>query len=355
MSRARLLRWYDAEARDLPWRRTRDPYAIWVSEIMLQQTRVETVIPYWTRFLERFPTAAALAHADEDEVLAHWSGLGYYRRARLLHRGVREVVERYGGEVPEDPDARRSLPGVGRYTAGAIGSIAFGRAEPIVDGNVARVLSRLRGIDTPLGKAVTDRALWAEATALVEGPRPGDLNQALMELGARVCTPARPACDACPLRADCAARADDRVDELPVPRKKKPPRRVRLAAVVALRGGDRVALLKGEGTLFGGLWATPTAQAHGRRAARAALRAAGLRARLDAHPRGRLDHVLSHRHLDVQVWRAVAASLEPADGRRLVPVDELDRLGTSKLTRRVLAYAVDVPGEPAPTLRLPGV
>ena len=194
-----LLRWYDRSARDLPWRRTRDPYAVWVSEIMLQQTRVETVIPYYERFLARFPSARVLAEADEDAVLSHWSGLGYYRRARLLHSGVQEVVARYGGEVPEDADARRRLPGVGRYTAGAIGSIAFDKAEPVVDGNVTRVLARLFRIDTPVGSATTTKRLWREAAELVPEQRPGDFNQALMELGATLCTPKKPLCDACPV------------------------------------------------------------------------------------------------------------------------------------------------------------
>ena len=153
--RQKLLGWYDKAARDLPWRHTRDPYAVWVSEVMLQQTRVETVIPYFQRFLKSFPTPHALAEADEDTVLSHWSGLGYYRRARLLHAGVREVVAQYGGAVPEDWEARRALPGVGRYTAGAIGSIAFDKEEPIVDGNVTRVLARLLRVKTPVGTSAT--------------------------------------------------------------------------------------------------------------------------------------------------------------------------------------------------------
>ena len=340
-TRRALLAWYDENRRDLPWRRTRDPYAIWVSEIMLQQTRVETVVPYYERFLERFPTPADLAAAPEDEVLASWSGLGYYRRARLLHAGVREVVERYGGRVPEDASARRSLPGVGRYTAGAIGSIAFGREEALVDGNVARVLSRLHGIDTPLGRAETERALWSRAEALVRGARPGDLNQALMELGARVCLPRGARCDECPLRSWCGARHDGRVEELPVPRPKKAPKRVKLGAVVALRGGERVGLVKSSGGLFGGLYGVPTAEGHGRDAARRALKDASMSARLDREPSGRLEHVLSHRRLDVEVWRAVGASLEPDERRRLVPLGELDGLGTSTLTRRILAVATD--------------
>ena len=339
--RAALLAWYDANKRALPWRATRDPYAIWVSEIMCQQTRVETVIPYWTRFLERFPDARSLAEADEDEVLALWSGLGYYRRARLLHRGVREVVERYGGEVPEAPEARRGLPGVGRYTAGAIGSIAFDREEAVVDGNVARVLSRLFLIDSPLGRADTEAALWAKAEALVAGERPGDLNQAVMELGARVCTPKSAQCEECPLAGMCAARREGRVETLPVPKKKKAPTLVTMSAVVALAKDNRVALVRGEGALFSGLYGVPTGEGHARAHALRSLRSFGVRARLEREPKGRLEHVLSHRRLDVQVWRATAARVEESDTARLVGLDALDALGTSTLTRKILAMARD--------------
>lgn len=336
--RQSLLDWYDAHRRDLPWRRTRDPYAIWVSEIMLQQTRVETVIPYYERFLERFPDAASLAAADEDDVLARWSGLGYYRRARLLQAGAREVVAHYGGEVPEDPDARRALPGVGRYTAGAIGSIAFGREEPIVDGNVARVFTRLHHITTPLGQAVTDKRLWAEAEAMVKGERPGDLNQALMELGARVCTPKRPTCLVCPWREQCVARAEGIAEQLPTPRAKRPPKEVRLVAVVATFGRAEVALVRGEGSLFGGLWGVPMREGEGRAAARSALSEAGVRARLEKASRGRVNHVLSHRRFDVELWRAGGAKVsEPAALRGL---DTLDAVGVSSLTRKILAGAL---------------
>jgi A/G-specific adenine glycosylase len=336
-TRAALLAWYDANKRALPWRATRDPYAIWVSEIMCQQTRVETVIPYWTRFLERFPDTRALAEAEEDEVLALWSGLGYYRRARLLHRGVREVVERYGGEVPEAAEERRALPGVGRYTAGAIGSIAFDREEAVVDGNVARVLSRVFVIETPIGRSDTDAALWSNAEALVRGERPGDLNQAMMELGARVCTPKNARCDECPLETACGARREGRVETLPVPKKKKAPARVALSAVVALAKERRVALLRGEGALFGGLYGVPTGEGHAREDAQLSLRSSSIRARLDAEPRGRLEHVLSHRRLDVRVWRATGARVEESETTRLVPLDGLDAIGTSTLTRKILA------------------
>lgn len=330
-----LLRWYDRSARDLPWRRTRDPYAVWVSEIMLQQTRVETVIPYYERFLARFPTARALAEADEDAVLSHWSGLGYYRRARLLHSGVQEVVARYGGEVPEDADARRSLPGVGRYTAGAIGSIAFDKAEPVVDGNVTRVLARLFRIETPVGSAATTKRLWREATELVPEQRPGDFNQALMELGATLCTPKKPLCDACPVAGHCQARAHGEVDRLPVPKARKSPLAVDLAAVVTTTGsgeGRKVWLVKAEAGLFAGLWGVPMTD----RTPREALDEAGLRARMGRQSVGRVEHVLTHRRLCIEVFRATAARGTESSSRRAFASEQLEDVGISTLTRKIL-------------------
>ena len=334
--RRKLLGWYDQAGRDLPWRRTRDPYAVWVSEVMLQQTRVDTVIPYYERFLAAFPTLHALAEADEDAVLSHWSGLGYYRRARLLHAGVREVVAQYGGAVPEDADARRSLPGVGRYTAGAIGSIAFEREEPVVDGNVTRVLARLMRIKTPVGASVTTDRLWEEAARLVLGERPGDLNQALMELGATICTPRQPRCDACPVSETCRAHATGEVDESPVPRARKAPKEVKLAAVVATRGrGTRrkVWLVKEDRALFGGLWGVPMAE----EAAREVLGHAGLRARLGSEPIGTIEHELTHRRLKIDVYRASAALGKESETRRFFTSEQLQSVGVSTLTKKLLA------------------
>jgi A/G-specific adenine glycosylase len=339
MIRGKLLRWYDEAGRDLPWRHTRDPYAVWVSEVMLQQTRVETVIPYYERFLESFPTPHALAEADEDAVLSHWSGLGYYRRARLLHAGVREVVAEYGGEVPEDADARRALPGVGRYTAGAIGSIAFDKEEPVVDGNVTRVLARLLRIKTPVGTSATTQRLWQEAARLVLGERPGDLNQALMELGATVCKPKQPRCESCPVAVDCEAFAHGEARTLPVPRARKAPKKVSLAAVVAThgRGLDRkVWLLKGEQPLFGGLWGVPMGEGD----ARAVLGAAGLRARLATEPVADVEHVLTHRHLRIAVYRAAATRGDESKTRKRFAADDLGRVGVSTLTKKILAAAM---------------
>jgi len=343
--RQKLLGWYDEAARDLPWRHTRDPYAIWVSEVMLQQTRVETVIPYYERFLASFPTPRDLAEADEDAVLSHWSGLGYYRRARLLHTGVREVVAQYGGQVPEDAEARRALPGVGRYTAGAIGSIAFEKEEPIVDGNVTRVLARLFRIGTPVGASVTSKRVWELAARLVPGARPGAFNQAVMELGATVCTPKQPSCESCPVAQHCEARAHGEVDTLPVPRLRKAPNRVKLAAVVATQGrgpDQRVWLLRSEQSLFAGLWGLPMIprSAFDLSDPRGALRDAGILASLGPEPIGELNHVLTHRRMQIDVFRATGAKAETSETRRLFRTDDLGSVGVSTLTKKLLAAAL---------------
>jgi A/G-specific adenine glycosylase len=210
-----LLAWYDEEKRDLPWRNTQDPYAIWVSEIMLQQTQVTTVIPYWLRWMDRFPTVDALASSDEQEVLSLWQGLGYYRRCRLLLEGARWVSK---NGTPQSVEEWRLVPGVGKYTAGAIASIAQNISAPVVDGNVERVYARLMG-DDRIGKNLHEAA-WEWANQNLFEPRPGDWNQALMELGATVCTPNNPNCDRCPLKDRCVARQSWRVEELPT----KPPK-----------------------------------------------------------------------------------------------------------------------------------
>lgn len=210
-----LLRWYDLAKRDLPWRKTTDPYAIWVSEIMLQQTQVATVIPYWEKWMARFPTVQDLAESDEQDVLSIWQGLGYYRRCRLLLAGAKWVGE---NGVPNDVEGWLSVPGVGRYTSGAIASIAQNVPAALVDGNVERVYSRLTG-DDHSGKTLSENA-WKWAEQNVFSDRPGDWNQALMELGATVCTPNNPSCESCPLQNQCVARQTWRVDQLPT----KPPK-----------------------------------------------------------------------------------------------------------------------------------
>jgi len=336
--RAALLKWFKRAARDLPWRRTRDPYAIWVSEVMLQQTRVDTVLRYYDRFLEKFPTTHALADASQDEVMAAWSGLGYYRRARLLHQGVREVVARYEGAVPRDVEARRELPGVGRYTAGAIGSIAFGAEEPIVDGNVARVLCRLHAIETAPEDKRTQAFLWSEAEALARGKDPGALNQALMELGAMVCTKAAPRCTACPVQRFCDAYAQGRVAEIPRAKTRAAPKRWLLVALVAVSGTNEVLLARGEGSLFGGLWNLPMVEGRGLADARGLADQLGVVLSAE-RPLGIVKHVLSHRAIELQLWPARAAGKPGTETRRLVALDALPSLGLSQLTRKALALA----------------
>lgn len=251
-----MLAFYDERRRELPWRETADPYRILVSEIMLQQTRVETVVPYYRRWVQRFPDPASLAEADEEEVLRHWQGLGYYRRARNLQAAAREVVERWGGDIPGDAEALASLPGVGAYTAGAVGSMAFGHVVPAVDGNVRRVMARL--LDDPAPGAAL---LVREVGRLVDPERPGDFNQALMELGATVCTPRSPDCPVCPVAEGCRARAAGTQGERPrPPRKREIPHRVEAVAVVVRPGpgGWEVLLRRRPASgLLGGMWECP--------------------------------------------------------------------------------------------------
>lgn len=348
--RRKLLSWYLKHKRDLPWRRTSDPYAIWVSEIMLQQTRVDTVIPYYEKFLARFPTIEALARAEQADVLERWSGLGYYRRARLLHKGAQQVCEHHAGELPRDPNARRAISGIGAYTAGAIGSIAYGQAEPLVDGNVKRVLSRIFALHAPVNEARGEKQIWAHAASLVQGPRPGDFNQALMELGALVCTPQKPACNACPVRKDCLALKQNATERLPVKLAKKAAREEHWLAVAAVHLGSRqIALVQHSGERFGGLWMLPMlAQPNGadptREAVspRAVLNAFGLR----AQPKDTsfaLRHQLTHRDMRLDVRVAVAASIvKTRHDVRLVSLDRKPRLPTSSLTLKLLAQTRDV-------------
>lgn len=338
--------WFALAARDLPWRRDRRPYAVWISEIMLQQTRVETVVPYFERFLGDFPDVAALAAAPLDAVLARWAGLGYYRRARVLHLAAREVTERFAGELPGDVDRLQSLPGIGRYTAGAIASLAFGRRAPLVDGNVARVLARLFDIAVDAKTPRGARVFWELAERLLPEDAPGRFNEALMELGATVCTPREPRCEACPLSRHCEARKTGRQRELPVVAKRAARPEVALVALV-VRAGARVLLARRPPDgLFGGLWEPPMLEATPR-AAVATLRAAGLS--VTATRCGRVRHVLSHRELAVEVLRAdVERNEEHAEHAVVLPGYEAagwhraaaPGVGTSSLARKVLRAAL---------------
>ena len=248
--RARLLAWYDANARDLPWRESRDPYRVWLSEIMLQQTRVAAVIAHYHEFLRRFPTVEKLARAREASVLAAWSGLGYYRRARMLHAAAKVVVRELGGKFPETAEGLRELPGVGRYTAAAIASIAFGKAVAVVDGNVERVLQRL------VGRPLAGEELWLTAERMLDRARPGDFNQAMMELGATVCTPRGPACLTCPVVELCATRGEMAMAAKTTLQKKR-----EIHYALDCREG-KVFLVQraGDARLMAGMWELPEAE-----------------------------------------------------------------------------------------------
>ncbi|MGC4086304.1 MAG: A/G-specific adenine glycosylase [Polyangiaceae bacterium] len=258
---AALLAWYDEVRRDLPFRRTRDPYAIWVSEVMLQQTQVTTVVPYFERWMQRFPDVSALSRASEDEVLHAWQGLGYYSRARSLRLAAQAVVERFAGVLPRAVDDLQSLPGIGPYSAGAIASIAYGQRAPVVDGNVVRVLSRLFELRGDPAKAANKRQLWQRAADLVPSSRPGDFNQALMELGATVCTPQKPRCALCPLAKPCRARALGVQEDLPeLPGRAAVTEVAMAAALLMARGRVLVVQLCADAPRWANMWQFPNVE-----------------------------------------------------------------------------------------------
>jgi len=256
-----LIGWFESEMRDLPWRKDQDPYKIWVSEIMLQQTRVDTVIPYFTRFLKEFPTIEALANANEDDVLKAWEGLGYYSRVRNLQSAVKEVHEKYDGQVPDTPNEISSLKGVGPYTAGAILSIAYGKPEPAVDGNVMRVLSRILVIWDDIAKPASRKKFEAAVREIISHENPSYFNQALMELGALICTPTSPSCLLCPVREHCQAYMNGVESDLPVKTKKKKQRPVELVAAVLEDDQNRILIRKRpESGLLANLWEFPNVE-----------------------------------------------------------------------------------------------
>lgn len=256
---AALLDWFAEKKRHLPWREGNDPYKIWVSEVMLQQTRVDTVIPYYEKFIERYPTLEDLARAEEAEVLKLWEGLGYYSRARNLLQGVREVMARYGGRVPDEKEAVMAIKGIGSYTAGAILSIAYGKPVPAVDGNVLRVMARLFAIRDDIAKTATKRRIEALVERLIPAGDPSSFNQGLMELGSLVCLPRSPSCHQCPVASFCRAHGEGRPEAYPVKSPKVRPRPVGLAAAVLWREGRVLIRRRPPGGLLAGLWEFPTA------------------------------------------------------------------------------------------------
>ncbi|RLB45135.1 MAG: A/G-specific adenine glycosylase [Deltaproteobacteria bacterium] len=305
-TRTRLLRWYGRHKRDLPWRQSRDPYAIWISETMLQQTRVETVIPYWHRFLEHFPDVASLADASQEDVYSAWTGLGYYSRARNLQTAARQIMDEHDGALPKTVDELRRLQGIGPYTAGAVASIAFDRPAAIVDGNVVRVLSRLRGLREDVGqKAIMDR-LWSWSESLVSaGRRAGDFNQAMMELGATVCLPRAPLCLSCPLRNHCDAERSGDAESLPIKASRKKPKVVSAVAVWIERRGKVLVVQRPETGLMANLWELPGGEIDVKKPqeadTRAAVRAATGLAIGQLERAGQVTHLFTHRKLTLHV------------------------------------------------------
>jgi A/G-specific adenine glycosylase len=302
--RRHLGEWFENFGRDLPWRRTTDPYAIMVSEFMLQQTQVAAVIPYFTGWITRFPRFATLAEASEPEVLAMWQGLGYYARARNLHRAAKEVVSRHGGQLPSEVDSISSLPGVGRYTAGAIASFAFDLPVPAVDANIARVLARLIDLQVPVDSASGSHALWRTAEALLPVATGGRLHtSALMELGALICVPRQPKCVLCPISDHCQAQ---RPEELP----RKKPRRATVAITencMWLQTSDRIFLTEQTGTRWKGLWKLPEIEAP-----------------IDTSPLLTMEYPFTHHRVTLRVFAAPDSSVireDPADGRWIIVTD----------------------------------
>jgi A/G-specific adenine glycosylase len=342
--RRRLLAWYDAEARALPWRFPQggaDPYRVWIAEVMLQQTQVRAAVPFYERFVARLPTLEALAGADEEEVLALWSGLGYYARARNLHRAAREALRRHG-RLPASLEALADLPGFGAYTSGAVASIAFGIPAAAVDGNVARVVSRLflvRG--DPAGARARAR-LAALARALVDPERPGDLNQALMDLGASICGKPAPRCARCPLEPLCAARRVGREREVPEARRRPARRPLVLACAIVRRGEAILVARRPARGLFGGLFAPPGAElARGADPVRALARALAAEHALLADVGEEVaacERTLTHRNLTLRAFRCeVRGTIVETPRLRFATPAALARLAVPTAVRALLA------------------
>ncbi|HKW42555.1 MAG TPA: A/G-specific adenine glycosylase, partial [Thermoplasmata archaeon] len=316
--RAKLLDWYDANRRDLPWRRTRDPYQILVAEYLLQRTRIASGIPYFERFVRRFPSLRDLANASLDEVLAQWEGLGFYGRARNLHAAARAILDRFSGEVPHSYDELESLPGMGPYTAGAVASIAFGLPVAAVDGNVTRVISRLFRVHEAMGGAVAHRRIKALADRLVPSDRPGEFNQALMDLGATICTPTSPACDRCPLERDCLARAAGEEQLLPIAHGSRSPPVIPVAFALLESNGRVLLRRRPPGALLGGLWSLPGGEISrhdGVSEALAVLVHEQTGLTIDVGPEcARADRVFSHRKWSGAIYRCIPR--RPARNRK---------------------------------------
>lgn len=323
-----LVAWYGRHCRRLPWRQTRDPYLIWVSEVMLQQTQVERVVEFFTRFVARFPDVATLARAREPVLLRHWEGLGYYRRVRQLQAAAKVILAEHGGRVPRSVTELRRLPGIGRYTAAAVASIAFNAREPIVEANSRRVIARLVGHAAPVG-GTGDEPLWRIAAELLPARAPGRFNQALMELGALVCTPGQPDCMRCPLSAVCVAHRTGRVSKIPVMPRRRPVEQIRETAV-AIRHADGVLIERRlPGEWWEGLWDFPRISSGEPRSARDRLV-------------GVITYTVTHHRVTCRiVERRPPRVPAPGPNRRVVPLATLNSLAMTAPGRRIARLLVD--------------
>ncbi|HUG35041.1 MAG TPA: A/G-specific adenine glycosylase [Anaerolineales bacterium] len=337
----RLLNWYNKNKRTLPWRGAVDPYAVWVSEIMLQQTRVETVIPYYEKWLKRFPTIRALAKASEQDVLNAWEGLGYYSRARNFHRAAKIVVEKHNGKLPSDLDELRKLPGIGRYTVGALASILFGLDEPALDGNLKRVYARLFDVTQPVDSTEGEALLWKLARENLPKGKAADFNQALMDLGALVCLPKNPRCLICPVTMVCKARQRGTQGLRPVKKTKKAiPHRVHAAAVIIRRGRVLLALRPSNG-LLGGMWEFPNARVDGdpARELTKAIRSAynlQLRVKRSVHPLAIVEHTYSHFKVVTHAYRCELSSAGiPGKNLKWVALKDLKKYPMGRIDRQL--------------------
>ncbi|HKV24073.1 MAG TPA: A/G-specific adenine glycosylase [Candidatus Acidoferrum sp.] len=353
--RRSLLNWFREFRRDLPWRRTKDPYLVWVSEIMLQQTRVAAVIPYFQRFVQRFPNVRALAEAPPDEVLRYWSGLGYYSRARNLHRAAQKIAELHDGTFPPQEADLRALPGIGNYTAAAVCSIAFGAKRAVLDGNVARVLARLGAIRGNVREVGRWQRLAKQAQALLDPITPGDWNQSMMELGAIVCTPRAPQCLLCPVAKFCEARKSGAPDAFPEKQKKRESVEVILAAAVVQTPSGKTLLLppppkknaqrapEDVATLVSGLWHFPTVAVRGKAQDELQsylLRLTSQHSTIRSEPLNKVRHSVTYRKVVVLPFRIALASEPRISGARTIRLQNLSELPISNLTRKIASVAL---------------
>jgi A/G-specific adenine glycosylase len=353
--RDNLLKWFRREKRALPWRERRDPYRIWISEIMLQQTRVAAVIPYYERFMKRFPTVRVLAGAQIESVLQFWAGLGYYSRARNLHQAAKQIVAQHQGEFPREIEVALTLPGIGAYTSAAILSIAYGVPAAVLDGNVARVLARLGAVEGDLREPARWSMLRDAADALLDAKNPSDWNESMMELGAVICTPRAPRCDVCPVAKYCRARALGIQNSLPAKRVKRATENVTLAAAVLLDAENRTVLVRStketsnteSAALFSNLWQFPAVVVHDdaqsdiREELRKLFKSKIISQKLPMQTLGEANHTVTFRKITLAPYLIRVAKLPPVDDatKKQIALSGVAKLAVSSATRKIAALA----------------